>query len=109
MPPTFIRIDSIDKLDELIAASADKPVFLFKHSDMCGISADILEQLGAVNGEINILIVQDDRAISNAVAEKLGIRHASPQAFVIKDGKPVYHATHYGIDPDKINEHLNPK
>ena len=109
MPPTFIRIDSIDKLDELIAASADKPVFLFKHSDTCGISADILEQLGAVNGEINILIVQDDRAISNAVAEKLGIRHASPQAFVLKDGKPVYHATHYGIDPDKINEHLNPK
>ena len=109
MPPTFIRIDSIDKLDDLIAASADKPVFLFKHSDTCGISADILEQLGVVNGEINILVVQDDRAISNAVAEKLGIRHASPQAFVLKDGKPVYHATHYGIDPDKINEHLNPK
>ena len=66
-------------------------------------------QLGAVNGEINILVVQDDRVVSDAIAEKLGIRHASPQAFVLKDGKPIYHATHYGIDPDKINEHLNPK
>ena len=109
MPPTFNSLDSIEKLDALIAASADKPVFLFKHSDTCGISAHILEQLDPVDGEINIIIVQDDRDVSNAVAERLGMRHASPQAFVLKNGKPVYHATHYGIDPDKINEHLHNK
>lgn len=109
MPPIFNRIDTIDKLDALITASAESPVFLFKHSDTCGISAHILEQLGEVKGEVNMIVVQDDREISNAVAERFGIRHASPQAFVLKDGKVIYHATHYGIDPDKINENLNSK
>ncbi len=109
MSAKFIDLDSIQKLDALIAGSHTTPVFLFKHSDTCGISADILEQLGAIDGDINIIVVQSDREVSNAVAERLGIRHASPQAFVIKDGKPVYHATHYGIDPKKINEHLREK
>ncbi len=109
MSAKFIDLDSIQKLDALIATSHTKPVFVFKHSDTCGISADILEQLGAIDGDINIIVVQSDREVSNTVAERLGIRHASPQAFVIKDGKPVYHSTHYGIDPKKINEHLREK
>ncbi|MEQ1922839.1 MAG: bacillithiol system redox-active protein YtxJ [Pyrinomonadaceae bacterium] len=106
MPLTQISLDTIEKLDALIAASNDRPVFLFKHSDTCGISAHVLEQLNEIDGNINILVVQYDREVSNAVVERLGIRHASPQAFVLKDGKPIYHATHYGIDPDEIAKHL---
>ena len=107
MPPRFISVDTTNKLDELIAASHVQPVFLFKHSDTCGISADIFEQLQAVNGDVYVVVVQHDRDISNLIAERLGIRHASPQAFVLKDGLPIYHATHYGIDPDAINGKLN--
>ncbi|MCC7308714.1 MAG: DUF2847 family protein, partial [Acidobacteria bacterium] len=44
--------------------------------------------------------------ISNAVEARTGHRHQSPQAFVIRDGKAVYHASHYGIDPEMINQHL---
>lgn len=106
MPLTHINLDTIEKLDALIAASSDQPVFLFKHSDTCGISAHVLEQLNEIEGDINILVVQYDREVSNAVVERLGIRHASPQAFVLKDGKPIYHATHYGIDPVEIAKHL---
>ncbi|MBK7804098.1 MAG: DUF2847 family protein [Chloracidobacterium sp.] len=40
--------------------------------------------------------------MSNAVADRLAVRHASPQAFVIKNGEVTYHATHYGIDPRAI-------
>ena len=109
MPAKFINLDSIEKLDSLIAVSHAKPVFIYKHSDTCGISADMLEQLSAVDGDINIIIVQSDRDVSNAVAERLGVRHASPQAFVLKDGNPIYHATHYGIDPQEINKYLNPE
>lgn len=106
MPLTQISLDTIDKLDALIAASVERPVFIFKHSDTCGISAHILEQLNDIDGDINILVVQHDRDVSNAVVDRLGIRHASPQAFVLKGGKPIYHATHYGIDPDEIAKHL---
>ncbi len=106
MPSKFITIDSAEKLDALIAASDVRPVFLFKHSDTCGISADVLEQLEAVNGDVHIVTVQTSRALSNSIAEKLGIRHASPQAFVLKNGVPTYHATHYGIDPAEIAKKL---
>ena len=106
MPAIYQPLNSIEKLDALIAESHSTPVFIFKHSNTCGISADIHEQLDGVDGIVNVLVVQEDRAVSNATAERLGIRHASPQAFVLRDGKVVYHATHYGIDPHEIAKHL---
>ena len=106
MPSKFIIVDSVEKLESLIAESNIRPVFLFKHSNSCGISADVLEQLEAVNGDVHIVTVQKNRALSNSIAEKLGIRHASPQAFVLRNGIPTYHATHYGIDPVEITSKL---
>ncbi len=106
MPATFISIDTVQKLDAVIAESHLRPVVLFKHSDRCGISADVKWQLDSLGGEVYMIVVQDDRLISDALAVKLGIRHASPQAFVLSGGKPVYHATHYGIDPVEIAKHL---
>ena len=106
MPANFIQLDSLAKLDALFEESHTRPVALLKHSDSCGISAHILFQLGEVDGDIHVLVIQENRPLSNVTAERTGHRHQSPQAFVIKDGKPIYHATHYGIDPVKINEFL---
>ena len=106
MPSNFIAIDSPDKLEALLLESERHPVFLFKHSNSCGISADVLEQLGAINSDVHVLVVQDNRDLSNWIATRLGIRHASPQAFVLRNGSPIYHATHYGIDPDEIANKL---
>lgn len=106
MSVEFITLDSLDQLDKLIEESNAAPVFIFKHSDTCGISHDVLQQLEAVDHKVHVIVVQESRDISDAVADRLGIRHASPQAFVLKDGKPVYHATHYGIDPQTILTHL---
>ena len=106
MASKFIPVDTAEKLDALIAESSVHPVFLFKHSDTCGISLDVIEQLEAIDGDVHVVTVQTSRGISNAIADRLGIRHASPQAFVLKDGKPIYHATHYGIDPREIESKL---
>lgn len=106
MTANFISLDSIGKLDALIEESRARPVFIFKDSSSCGISADVREQLEAMTGDIHVIVVQDDRPVSNAVVERLGIRHASPQAIVLRDGKSIYHATHYGIDWRKIGKML---
>ena len=106
MPAKFIKIDSLQTLDSLFEQSNTQPVFLFKHSSTCGISADIHHQLRAIDGDVHIVVVQDHRPVSNAIASRTGIRHASPQAFVIKDGKTVYQASHYGIDPASIKGFL---
>lgn len=102
MSANVIEITSVEHLDALFEESHKKPVVLFKHSNSCGISADVFQQIEQIDGDVNVVVIQEHRPISNFIAEKTGYRHQSPQAFVIKDGKAVYHATHYGIDPKEI-------
>jgi bacillithiol system protein YtxJ len=103
---SFVNIDSIEKLDKLFDASSEKPVLLFKHSITCPISTDASNQMSIVNGDVNIVIVQSSREISNAIAQRTNIEHESPQAIIIKDGKPIFQASHYGITTDAIEKHL---
>jgi bacillithiol system protein YtxJ len=103
---SFINLDSITKLDDLIKLSSEKPVVLFKHSITCPISTDASNQMSIVNGDVNIVIVQTSREISNAIEERTNIRHQSPQAIILKDGKPIFQASHYDITADTIEKHL---
>ena len=106
MPATLTLITSAEELNSLIDESYKHPIVLFKHSNSCGISADILHQLGEIDGDINVVVIQENRPLSNLIAERIGHRHQSPQVFVIKDGESIYHATHYGIDPKEISRNL---
>lgn len=99
-------LDSLDALDALFQSSHQAPVVLFKHSRSCGISSHLLEEIETVEAPVNVVVVQNHREISNAIENRTGFRHQSPQAFVIRDGQAVYQASHYGIDPDAINRHL---
>ena len=103
MPAKFVRLESIEALDAIFERSYRQPVAIFKHSNSCGLSADILQQIEAINGDVNIVVVQENRNVSDAIEKKTGFRHQSPQAFVIKGGKIVYHASHYGIDAEQLS------
>ena len=100
------KVDSIEKLDALFDHSYREPVVIFKHSNSCGISAHVLEMASEIEGQLNVIVIQQHRDLSNEVALRTGYTHQSPQAFVLVGGKPVYHATHYGIDPKTISAHL---
>jgi len=100
------KVDSVEKLDALFERSFSEPVVLFKHSTRCGISSHVLEMASEIDGELNVLVIQENRDLSNEVAARTGHTHQSPQAFVLVDGKPVYHGTHYAIDPDAITNML---
>lgn len=99
----FTPIRSAETLNALFEDSHRKPMVLFKHSSACGISAHVLEGISSVETEVHVVVVQSHRELSNEIERLTGHRHQSPQVFVIKNGKPVYHASHYGIDPDAIN------
>ncbi len=107
MPAIFHEITSAEGLDEVLLRSHERPVAVVKHSNTCGISANILYDLREIEHDIHVIVVQQHRDISNEIAARLGYRHQSPQAFVIRDGKVSYHATHYGIDPAAIDRELN--
>ena len=103
MSANFIKLDSTERLEELFEQSHEKPVVLFKHSTTCPISTGVYEEVSRVDGDINLIVMQSAREVSNAVAGKTGIRHESPQAIVLKDGAPVYHASHFDVTAEAIN------
>jgi bacillithiol system protein YtxJ len=102
----FIELNSSEQLAELFEKSNSKPVILFKHSVTCPISTNVYYEVSGVESDVNLVIVQNARAISNEIEQKTGIRHQSPQAIVLKNGKAVYHASHYDITSDDLNEKL---
>ena len=102
MPAKFVDLDSFEKLDELFDSSHSQPVVIFKHSTSCGISAGVYREVETVSSDVNLVVVQRNREISNEISHRTGIRHESPQAIVIVRGSPVYHASHWDIEPDRI-------
>ncbi|MDM7923809.1 MAG: bacillithiol system redox-active protein YtxJ [Pyrinomonadaceae bacterium] len=102
----FLKVDTLEELDELFERSHEQPVVVFKHSNSCGISSHLFEEIGSVDADVNVVVVQEARHVSDAIAERTGFRHHSPQAFVIRQGKAVYQASHYAIDPQKISAEI---
>ena len=104
MSANFVKLDSAEKLEELFQQSHEKPVLLFKHSTTCPISAGVYEEVSRVTADVNLIVVQSARNLSSAIAEKTGIRHESPQAIILKDGEPIYHASHFDVTAKDILE-----
>ena len=106
MPANFIKIESIDSLDRLFKESFERPVVLLKHSTTCSISSGVYREVGLVESDVNVIVIQMHRDISNAIAQRTGVRHESPQAIVLRDGQPVYHASHFDIEAQHIEANL---
>lgn len=106
MNTRFYEIKNTEELENLFQKSFDAPVVLFKHSVTCPISTNVFAEISEADTEINLIIVQKARSISNAIAEKTGVRHESPQAIVLKNGKPLYHASHYDITAEEVEKWL---
>ncbi len=93
----FNPVAEVSALDDLLARSHTAPVVLFKHSATCSISADVYRDVAKYDNEIALVVVQTARPLSNEIAARTGIRHESPQAIVLRNGKAVWHAAHYDI------------
>ncbi|MCA1561659.1 MAG: bacillithiol system redox-active protein YtxJ [Acidobacteria bacterium] len=97
------HLSDIDALDAAIAESRERPVLLFKHSRTCGISCEALDELqahldGAGRGAAcKMITVQSHRDVSDEATSRLGIRHETPQAILLRDGEPVWSASHFRI------------
>jgi bacillithiol system protein YtxJ len=101
--PDIVRPQRIEDLDRLLAQTAERPLLLFKHSLTCGTSAEALDELvdhlneDKLDARYAIVTVQSHRELSNAVAARLGIRHETPQALLIRDGRVIWSASHFRV------------
>lgn len=94
---SFVQVTDTETLEALFARSQDKPVILFKHSLTCPISRTAYEEMSQLATEIAIIVVQRARDISREVAARTGIRHESPQAIVLRNGRAVWSASHWDV------------
>jgi bacillithiol system protein YtxJ len=108
MHPQLKTLERLEELDRLLAASDERPLLLFKHSYTCGISAEALDELvshlnaGAADAAYAMVTVQTHRDVSNAVAKKLGLRHETPQAILIRNGQVVWSASHFRVTANAV-------
>ena len=93
----FTQITDREALDEALARSSQEPVILFKHSTTCPISAAAYRQMSEMGGDVSLVVIQHAREVSREVEERTGVRHESPQAIILKDGKAVWTASHFDI------------
>jgi thioredoxin 1 len=50
-----------------------------------------------------VITVQTHRPLSDAAATRLGIRHETPQALLLRDGKVVWNASHFSITASALD------
>lgn len=102
--PDFRPLTSAAALDALWQASMSEPVILFKHSQSCGTSWMARHDLttGLLPAPVHEIVVQAHRDLSDAVAARLGVRHESPQAVVVAEGRAVWHSSHAGVTAERL-------
>lgn len=100
------QITSVKDLDEAVAESYHRKVFVFKHSTRCFISKTVLRNFenemkdSGHDYAYYFLDLLAHRDISNHIAERFCVEHQSPQLIVLQDGKVVHHASHQSISLD---------
>ena len=107
----IIELHEKQDLERLLEQSQKEPVLIFKHSTQCSRSDSVFDEFEAFesrNGGVpcGLVLVIEDRKISNEVEERFGILHESPQAIIVVKGKPVWHASHWKITEDALDAAL---
>ncbi|RDI56296.1 bacillithiol system redox-active protein YtxJ [Flavobacterium glaciei] len=105
------ELTDLGQLDEIIAASNEKPVAIFKHSTRCSVSRMALKQFeNQFNSSDKVTPYFLDliayRDISNEIATRFGVYHQSPQLILIKEGKAIYNVSHSDIDAEELGTKL---
>ena len=102
-----------NQIAEIIALSNSIPVYIFKHSTTCGISAQAKENLeiSFKNTDKPFLLYYLDllkyRSISNEVASKLNVHHQSPQLILVHNGEVAFTTSHYKIKTNILEDSLS--
>ncbi|MBT2293079.1 bacillithiol system redox-active protein YtxJ [Paenibacillus albidus] len=103
------QLHTLEELNQYVAQPGKK--LLFKHSTTCPISAKAHEEFQAYLKDTNttaaIVHVIEDRPVSNQIAENFGIKHESPQLFLLEDSEVRWNTSHWKITRSAIQEAFN--
>ena len=89
-------------------AAIDSPrAVLFKHSTRCPVSAHVIDEVmdfaeNHPEWPVYVLKVIEQRPLSNEATQRLGVRHESPQAFVLHQGRLYWHGSHNEVTAEVL-------
>jgi thioredoxin 1 len=103
-------ITSVAALEDVLAGQA--VAVIYQHSPRCGsclAALDEVRRFAAARPDVEVFQVEvlAARAVSDAIAERLGVRHASPQAIVVHEGRAVWWATHWNVTARALAEQVS--
>ena len=104
METNFSPVSDAAALEELFERSNAEPVLVFKHSTACPISARAYSQMERVQTPVSIVVVQKSRDVSREVEQRTGVRHETPQALVLRNGRAVWNASHFDITAEVVEQ-----
>jgi bacillithiol system protein YtxJ len=105
----FVELHKEADLVPFFERSQKEPVVFFKHSTQCSRSADAYEELEAFLSKhpgvpCGMVLVIEDRQLSDSIEEQFGIPHESPQAILVYRGSPVWHADHSKVTAKALED-----
>lgn len=102
-------LNSVNQLSEIDVLSENKKQVLFKHSTRCSVSSFAKRMLErsfddamTEKADFYYLDLIAYREVSNAIAQKYGIYHESPQLLIIENGKCTYNASHNEVSFEAV-------
>ena len=99
----FARLSDKEALNNIINASKDRPVVVFKHSNSCPLSFTAYREMETID-DVNLLEIQTARDLSREVEIVTGVRHESPQVIILREGKAVWNASHFNVTAGAVAE-----
>jgi bacillithiol system protein YtxJ len=106
----MIALTKVSQWQELLQQSHKHPVIIFKHSNACPTSAKAFERMRGAESSlpqpIHIVVVQEARTVSDAIAEDVGVTHESPQLIVISDMQAVIDLDHEAVEAEPLAPYL---
>ncbi len=107
----WTELKELNQIEKIVEESTDQRILIFKHSTSCSISRTALDRLERNWKEDEMIKLKpyyldllSFGGISNAVAQKFGVEHESPQVLIIENGKSIYDRSHFGIDYRNLKE-----
>ena len=101
---TYRELTTINALEEILQASYQLPVLFFKHSNTCLISErafsefeKYLQTAASAQPQHALIVVQKAGAVSDKLAERVGVTHETPQAILVRNGQAVWHESHFAL------------
>lgn len=104
-------LETKETFEQILEKSREKPQIVLKHSTRCPVSRGALLEFQRFaekdhRADLWTLLVIEHKEVSQMVADETGIEHQSPQAIILKDGRPVWNGSHHAITAETLGEKL---